>query len=162
VVAPLFWLTVAGLPGALAYKAVNTADSMIGHKSERHLAFGWAAARFDDLINLPASRLAALWLVAAAALLPGQSSPRAWATLRRDARHHQSPNAGWPEAAMAGALGVRLAGPRSYDGATVEEHWMGDGRGEIGAADIRAALLLYRVACGVQIVVVAALAVAIG
>ena len=158
VVAPLFWMVVAGLPGALAYKAVNTADSMVGHKTPRHLAFGWAAARFDDLVNLPASRLAALWLVLAAALTPGRSAPHAARIVLRDAGNHSSPNAGWPEAAMAGALGVRLAGPRVYHGVEVDDHWMGDGRSELAAGDIRAALGLYRLACALQIVVVAALA----
>jgi len=151
VVAPLFWMVVAGLPGAIAYKAVNTADSMIGHKSPRHLAFGWAAARFDDLVNLPASRLSAFWFVLAAALSPHLSAPRAIGVLFRDARHHRSPNAGWPEAAMAGALGIQLSGPRIYDGVEVAERWVGDGRHELTAHDIRAALELYRAACGLQI-----------
>ena len=157
VVAPLFWMVLAGLPGALAYKAINTADSMIGHKSPRHLAFGWAAARCDDLVNLPASRLSALWLVAAAALL-GLSPGAALATVRRDAGYHRSPNAGWPEAAMAGALGIRLSGPRIYDGVAVEERWVGEGNSELGARDIRRALRLYRTACGLQFAVVAAIA----
>ena len=157
VVAPLFWMMVAGLPGAIAYKAINTADSMIGHKSERYLAFGWAAARTDDLVNLPASRLSALWLVLAAGAVPGLSPGRAIAAVWRDAGHHASPNAGWPEAAMAGALGARLAGPRLYDGDLIEDHWMGDGRSELTAKDIRAALRLYRTACGIQIAVLALL-----
>ena len=157
IVAPVFWLAVAGLPGGIAYKAINTADSMIGYKSERHLAFGWAAARLDDLVNLPASRLSALWLAIAAALVPEALPRRAWETVWRDAGNHASPNAGWPEAAMAGALGFRLAGPRFYDGELVDDHWMGDGRGELGAADIRAALRLYRTACSVQIAVLAIL-----
>jgi adenosylcobinamide-phosphate synthase len=157
VVAPLFWMVFAGLPGALAYKAINTADSMIGHKSPRHLAFGWAAARCDDLVNLPASRLSALWLVLAAALL-GLSPGAALATVRRDAGYHRSPNAGWPEAAMAGALGIRLSGPRIYDGVAVEERWVGEGNSELGARDIRRALKLYRTACGLQIAVLAAIA----
>jgi adenosylcobinamide-phosphate synthase len=154
VVAPLFWLAVAGLPGGIAYKAVNTADSMIGHRNERYEAFGWASARFDDLVNLPASRLSVLWLVLAAALLslsPGQ----ALATVRRDAGHHRSPNAGWPEAAVAGALGIRLSGPRVYGGVRVDERWVGEGRSDLNAKDIRAALKLYRTACGVQIAVLA-------
>jgi adenosylcobinamide-phosphate synthase len=159
IVAPLFWLAVAGLPGGIAYKAVNTADSMIGHKSEKHLAFGWASARFDDLVNLPASRLAALWLIAASTFVSGGSPQRAWATVRRDAGFHRSPNAGWPEAAMAGALGLRLNGPRIYDGETVDDPYMGDGRGEVTVADIRAALKLYRIACGAQIAVLAIIAV---
>lgn len=158
VVAPLFWMVVAGLPGALAYKAVNTADSMIGHKSDRYRAFGWASARFDDLVNLPASRLTALWLIAAAALVPGCSPANAIAAVRRDSHHHRSPNAGWPEAAMAGALGIRLAGPRIYGGVPVDDRWMGDGRAELTASDIRAALQLYRTACGVQIAVIVLLA----
>jgi adenosylcobinamide-phosphate synthase len=159
VVAPLFWMAVAGLPGAIAYKAVNTADSMIGHKSPRHLAFGWASARFDDLVNLPASRLSAFWLVLAAALSPGLSAPRAIEVLFRDARHHRSPNAGWPEAAMAGALGIQLSGPRIYDGVEVAERWVGDGRNDLTARDIHAALDLYRAACGLQIAALVAIVV---
>ena len=151
IVAPLFWMVMAGLPGAIAYKAVNTADSMIGHKTPRHLAFGWASARFDDLVNLPASRLSAFWLVLAAALSPDLSAPRAIEVLFRDAGRHRSPNAGWPEAAMAGALGIRLSGPRIYDGVEVAERWVGEGRSELNADDIRAALDLYRAACGLQI-----------
>ena len=160
VVAPLFWMVFAGLPGALAYKAINTADSMIGHKSPRHLAFGWAAARCDDLVNLPASRLSALWLVLAAALL-GLSPGGALATVRRDAKYHRSPNAGWPEAAMAGALDIRLSGPRIYDGVAVEERWVGEGNSELDARDIRAALRLYRTACGLQIAVLALIALSL-
>ena len=152
VVAPLFWMVMAGLPGALAYKAVNTADSMIGHRTERHEALGWASARFDDLVNLPASRLSALWLMLAAIPL-GLSPAGALRTIRRDASHHRSPNAGWPEAAVAGALGIRLSGPRIYDGVPVEERWVGEGRSELTAKDIRAALKLYRTACGLQIAV---------
>jgi len=161
VVAPLFWMVFAGLPGALAYKAINTADSMIGHKSPRHLAFGWASARCDDLVNLPASRLSALWLVLAAGLL-GLSPGAALATVRRDAGYHRSPNAGWPEAAMAGALGIRLSGPRVYDGVKVEERWVGGGSSELTARDIRAALKLYRTACGLQIAVLAVIALGFG
>jgi adenosylcobinamide-phosphate synthase len=147
VTAPAFWLGVGGLPGACAYKATNTADSMIGHLNARYSAYGWAAARFDDLINLPASRLTALLFIAAAALVPGASAKAAWAAVRRDARHHKSPNAGWPEAAMAGALGLGLAGPRVYGGVLVEDHVMGDGgRREATSTDIRRALALSRIA----------------
>lgn len=147
VVAPAFWLGAAGLPGGIAYKAVNTADSMIGHKTPRHLAFGWAAARFDDLVNLPASRLSGLLIVTAAALMPGASARDAWRAMLRDARFHKSPNAGWPEAAMAGALGLALAGPRSYGGVLVDDVFMGEGgRREANAADIRRALKLYAIA----------------
>lgn len=147
VVAPAFWLGLGGLPGGALYKAINTADSMIGHRSPRYLAFGWAAARLDDLVNLPASRLTALLLVAAAALDREANAGAAWRALRRDAGRHRSPNAGWPEAAMAGALGLRLAGPRVYGAVRVEDGWMGDGRAEATAADVRRALGLYRKAC---------------
>ncbi len=147
VVAPAFWLAVAGLPGAAVYKAVNTADSMIGHRTPRHRAFGWAAARLDDLVNLPASRLTALLIVAACPLVRGASARNAWRAVRRDARHHRSPNAGWPEAAMAGALGLALAGPRSYGGVVVDDVFMGEGgRRAATPADIRRALALYRMA----------------
>jgi adenosylcobinamide-phosphate synthase len=143
VVAPGFWLALGGLPAAAIYKAVNTADSMIGHRTPRHEAFGWASARCDDLLNLPASRLTGGAIVAAAALLPGADARAAWHAMRRDAPGHRSPNAGWPEAAMAGALGLALAGPRRYGGAVVEDAFMGDGRREATARDIRAALRLY-------------------
>ena len=158
VVAPLFWLIIAGLPGAAAYKAINTADSMIGHKTERYHAFGWAAARVDDFANLPASRLAAFWIVLAALLTPKASALEALKATLRDARRHRSPNAGWPEAAMAGALGLRLGGPRIYSGAIVEDHWMGSGRAELTSSDIRAALRMYRAACLIQAATVAAIA----
>lgn len=150
VVAPAFYMAVGGLPGAVAYKTINTADSMIGHRSPRYEAYGWSAARLDDLINLPASRLAALLIVAAAVFLPGCSAVESARAVLRDARHHRSPNAGWPEAAMAGALGLRLAGPRSYGGVVVDDGWMGRGRAEAEPADIDAALRVYRVACAIQ------------
>lgn len=146
VVAPAFWLGVGGLAGAVAYKAVNTADSMIGHRTERHRDFGWASARFDDLVNLPASRLSALLIVLAAFVVPGASPARAWSAVWRDARNHKSPNAGWPEAAMAGALGLALAGPRVYAGVLVDDVFMGDGRREATAGDIRRALKLFWIA----------------
>jgi adenosylcobinamide-phosphate synthase len=155
VVAPAFWMAIAGLPGAAAYKAINTADSMIGHLSPRHAAFGWGAARLDDLVNLPASRLAALLIVAAA--LPDRAAA-AWHAVRCDAPRHRSPNAGYPEAAMAGALGLALGGPRLYGGAPVDDARMGDGRRAATAADIRAALALYRRADAVLIGVVAVVA----
>jgi len=147
IVAPAFWLGLGGLTGAALYKAANTADSMIGHRTPRHEAFGWAAARFDDLVNLPASRLAAGLIVAAALFQPGASAKSAIAAIRRDAPKHRSPNAGWPEAAMAGALGLKLAGPRIYGTRRVEDHWMGDGRAGAKAADIERALALYAKAC---------------
>lgn len=159
VVAPLFWMIVGGLPGCALYKAINTADSMIGHKSERYLAFGGAAAKLDDLVNLPASRLAALWLVAAARFMPGADWRSAALSALTDAPRHRSPNAGWPEAAMAGALGLALAGPRSYGGKRIDDAWMGNGRREATAADIHRALRLYRIAYVLQAATVGVLAV---
>ena len=150
VVAPLFWTALGGLPGGVLYKAANTADSMIGHRTKRHEAFGWAAARFDDLINLPASRLTALFLLVAASLTPGLSAREGWRALWRDAGLHRSPNAGWPEAAMAGALGLKLAGPRVYGDELTQDAFMGSGRAEATAQDIRRALHLYRRALMVQ------------
>jgi adenosylcobinamide-phosphate synthase len=161
VVAPALWLAVGGLAGGAAYKAINTADSMIGHRTPRHRDFGYAAARLDDLVNLPASRLTALLIVGAAALTEGASASEAWKTVWRDASRHRSPNAGWPEAAMAGALGLSLAGPRVYRGVLVEDALMGDGRRDAGPADIRAALALYRRADLLLILLVALLSVAV-
>jgi adenosylcobinamide-phosphate synthase len=140
VIAPLFWALLLGLPGILAYKIVNTADSMIGHKTPRHLHFGRAAARLDDALNwLPARLTASLVIVAASCT---GTAREAWRITRRDARLHRSPNAGWPEAAMAGALGVRLSGPRIYGGKPTIEPWVGDGSAEIGPAKLRQALRL--------------------
>lgn len=149
VVAPLFWLALFGLPGLIAYKAINTLDSMIGHRTPRYILFGRAAARLDDGINWLPARMAGGVLVAAAALMPGAHAAGAWRAMQRDARHHRSPNAGWQEAAMAGALGFALAGPRQYGAEVVDDVWMGDGRRDLDAADIRAALSLYRWACAV-------------
>ncbi|MBW6424433.1 adenosylcobinamide-phosphate synthase CbiB [Rhizobium sp. XQZ8] len=147
VVAPAFWMGIGGLAGGAAYKAANTADSMIGHRNARFEAFGWAAARFDDLINLPASRLTALLFVMAAGFMNSASPENAIKAIRRDAKHHRSPNAGWPEAAMAGALGIALAGPRSYGGVMIEARFMGEGgRTELTHRDIRHALKLARIA----------------
>ncbi len=139
IVAPAFWLALAGLPGLYAYKAVNTADSLIGHKEPRWKAFGWAAARTDDVMNLVPARLAGALIAVAA----GQG----WRVMFRDARHHASPNAGWPEAAMAGALGVRLGGPVAYDGLTTDRPVFGQGPAPT-AADLRCALDIYGRACG--------------
>jgi adenosylcobinamide-phosphate synthase len=161
VVAPVFWLALGGLAAGAAYKAVNTADSMVGHRTDRFAAFGWAAARLDDLVNLPASRLTALLLIAAAGTTPGASAAESLRAVRRDARRHRSPNAGYPEAAMAGALGLALAGPRIYGGIQIDDALMGDGRREATAADIRAALALYRRADALLIALVALLAIAL-
>lgn len=159
VVAPAFWMVAAGLPGAAAYKAINTADSMIGHRTPRHARFGFAAARLDDLVNLPASRLTGLLLVVAAILMPGANPAAGWAAIWRDAHRHRSPNAGWPEAAMAGALGLALAGPRVYGGDLVDDALMGEGgRREATAADIRRALRLFRIADWLLIALIGGLA----
>ena len=161
VVAPIFWTAIGGLAGGALYKAVNTADSMIGHRSERYAAFGSAAARLDDLVNLPASRLAALMLVLAAILMAEASPWEAARAIMRDARKHRSPNAGWPEAAMAGALGLKLAGPRIYGETLVDDAFMGEGKREATAADIFRALALYRRACLIQGIVLCAAAIAV-
>jgi adenosylcobinamide-phosphate synthase len=158
VVAPVFWLVLGGLPGIALYKAINTADSMIGHRTPRHTDFGWAAARLDDLVNLPASRLAALLLIAASVLRMDGSARGAWRAVRRDAAMHRSPNAGYPEAAIAGALDLSLAGPRRYGGVAVEDALMGNGRRDADAKDIQRALALYRAADAILLALVAALA----
>ena len=162
VVAPALWCALLGLPGIMLYKAINTADSMVGHRTPRHERYGWAAARLDDLVNLPASRLAAFWLILAAAITPGASPRSALRATLRDAPCHRSPNAGWPEAAMAGALGLRLAGPRTYAGVRVDDAWMGDGRPGATEADIKRALRLYRTACALQLALALAAALALG
>ena len=154
VIAPLFWFAVAGLPGVLVYKIVNTADSMIGYRTEKHEAFGWAAARLDDALNLLPARFTALliWVVA---------KPRApLHVIRDDAALHRSPNAGWPEAAMAPALGVSLSGPRSYDGTVEVFDWVHDaGRKDAGAGDIDGAVLVLWKAWALALGLVVALAV---
>jgi adenosylcobinamide-phosphate synthase len=157
IVAPVFWLVVAGLPGAALYKTINTTDSMIGHRTPRYADFGWAAARLDDLVNLPAARFAALLLILASVLWNDASAGAAWRAVLRDAARHRSPNAGYPEAAMAGALGLSLAGPRFYAGIHVEDAFMGDGRREAEAEDIRRALALYRCADAILLALLAGL-----
>lgn len=147
VVAPVFWYVLLGFPGLLVYKTVNTLDSMIGHKSERYRAFGWAAARLDDMLNLVPARLAALLIAAAATFVPSGRPFRALKVMARDARHHRSPNAGWPEAAMAGALDLSLGGPRRYPGEVVREKWLGDGRARATHADVNRALSVFALAC---------------
>jgi adenosylcobinamide-phosphate synthase len=160
IVAPALWTAVAGVTGGALYKAVNTADSMIGHRTPRYVDFGRTAAKVDDFVNLPASRLAGALIIAAALFIPGASARDAWRAMLADAARHRSPNAGWPEAAMAGALGVALAGPRSYGGKLVQDHWMGrDGRRTANAGDIRRALRIYRAADALLIVLVATIVV---
>lgn len=147
VVSPIFWYVVLGLPGMLAFKAVNTLDSMVGHKSEKYVDFGWASARFDDLMNFVPARIAGWLLVAAAGLSRAADGHRAAWVMLRDARVHHSPNAGWPESAIAGALGLRLLGPRVYPGEVVEAPWIGEGTAAAAPRHIRLALRLYAVAC---------------
>jgi adenosylcobinamide-phosphate synthase len=143
VVAPALWYALLGLPGIVLYKAINTADSMIGHKSERYLNFGWAAARLDDLVNLPASRLSGLLYAGAAAWGSKERGKAALAAMWRDGPKHVSPNAGWPEAALAAGLGLKLGGPRTYGGLRVELPWMGEGRSDLNRHDITPGLRLY-------------------
>lgn len=159
VVSPVFWIWLAGLTGGAVYKAINTADSIIGHRNARYENFGKPAAQLDDLVNLPGARLSGLLIVAAAALTGGASAGGAWSTMLRDASKHASPNAGYPEAAMAGALDLSLSGPRRYEGKETDGAWFGRGNREAKAADIQAALDLYGRADGLLIALVFALAV---
>ncbi len=150
VVAPVFWYLVGGLPALFACKAINTLDSMIGHLSPRHRAFGWAAARLDTAMNFVPARLAAAFIALGAAFMPLASAGAAFDTMRRFARLHRSVNAGWPEGAMAGALGLALAGPRRYADHTVDDPWIGEGRRQATTFDVRRALAVFVFACLVQ------------
>lgn len=157
VIAPAFWLLLAGLPGLLLYKFTNTADSMIGHRTERYEAFGWAAARLDDVLNVIPARLSAALI----ALTHRASS--AWQSIARDARLHRSPNAGWPEAAMARALGVALAGPRSYGGVRQDYPFVNNtGRKTIGAPEVEAACSALWRSWGAALAFAALIAVVLG
>jgi len=159
VIAPLFWLVLLGLPGIALYKAINTADSMIGHLNDRYRDYGWAAAKLDDLVNWIPARLTAVLITAACFFTPYASPGKAWATTRRDAPKHASPNAGWPEAAFAGALGFTLGGPRSYDGEMVDLPAFGTGKRDLVGSDILRALQLYTATLNVTLVVSIAVAV---
>ncbi|TNE37404.1 MAG: cobalamin biosynthesis protein [Alphaproteobacteria bacterium] len=148
-IAPLFWFAFLGLPGLCAYKAINTLDSMIGHRNERYEYFGKFAARLDDAVNYVPARLTGFLIAGAALFVEGADARGAFAAMFRDAPTHRSFNAGWPEAAMAGALHIALAGPRNYGGEIIEDHWMNEaGRRDATPQDIEAALRLYRVAGG--------------
>lgn len=152
VVAPAFWFALLGLPGLLAYKAINTADSMIGYRNERYTDFGWAAAKLDDLVNWPPARLSVLF-VALAAAMTGHAPMRPVKAALRDAGGHRSPNAGWPEAAFAATLDLSLAGPRTYGSQVVDDAYMNpEGRREAGPKDIARALRLLTAACIAQVV----------
>lgn len=159
VIAPLFWLVLGGLPGIVLYKAINTADSMVGHRSERYRDFGWASARLDDLVNWIPARLTALLLAGAAFWVKQADPEKSWSTALRDARKHQSPNAGWPEAAMAGALGYALGGPRFYGGEIVDLPDLGSGRRDLGPADVRKALELHAMMLNLALGITLAIAV---
>ncbi len=155
VVAPVFWYVLCGLPGLLVYKTVNTLDSMVGHRNERYLAFGFTAACLDDMLNFLPARLAGLLIVSAAVFVPTARPFAALVTMIRDARKHRSPNAGWPEAAMAGALGLALAGPRHYPGYRVDDAWIGaDGRKEAEIRDIGRALSMFVLACVMNVTMI--------
>lgn len=157
IIAPLFWGAVAGLPGIAAYKAINTLDSMIGHRTARHESFGRASARIDDLVNLIPARLSGVLF----ALAAGRGGARALRVMARDARAHRSPNAGWPEAAMAGALDIRLSGPRIYGNDIAQEPWLNATACDPGAGDLRRGLALYRRAMGLGALGLALVALAI-
>ncbi len=159
VVAPIFWYLLFGFPGLIIYKAVNTMDSMIGHRNARYRAFGMTAARLDDVLNLIPARLTGLFLVLAACFTPTANPLRALKTMLRDAGKHRSPNAGWCEAPMAGALGLALAGPRRYSNRVVKDAWMGDGTARAKITDIEKALYMYVVALIINTGWVAAIAV---
>ena len=157
VIAPAFWFLVAGLPGLMLYKLTNTADSMIGYRTERHREFGWCAARFDDLLNLLPARLSALVIAASLGRLDALRG------IARDARLHRSPNAGWPEAAMARGLDVALAGPRSYDGQVRDYPFVHDaGRKTIGAPEIEATCAALWKSWGATLAAAAGLALLAG
>lgn len=155
IVAPVVWGCIAGLPGIAAYKAINTLDSMIGHRNDRYAQFGKVAARLDDLVNLLPARLSGV-LFALVSPRPGASLRVMW----RDARHHRSPNAGWPEAAMAAALGVRLSGPRRYGDRVADEPWLNGDAPDPRGRDIKRGLALYTRAMVVMAAILALLAVA--
>ncbi len=158
VVAPVFWYVLFGFPGLLVYKGVNTMDSMIGHMTPHHKAFGMTAARLDDILNLIPARLAGLFLTLAAVFVPTAHPGMALKVMLRDSGKHRSPNAGWPEGAAAGALNLTLAGPRRYSQRTVSDPWIGDGTARATAQDIGRMLYLYFVACLLNGIWVAAIA----
>lgn len=139
IVAPVFWGAILGLPGIFAYKAINTLDSMVGYKTPKHLHFGWASAKLDDIVNFLPARLTG-WLIA----LTTANRKAAFAVISFDAKKHRSPNAGWPEGAMAGALGVRLSGPRQYEGGMSDEPWVNENGRDVEPADVMRALVIFK------------------
>ncbi len=147
VIAPTFWYILFGFPGLLVSKAINTMDSMIGYKTEKYKAFGMSAARLDDILNLIPARLAGGIIVLAAIFVPKANPIKAFFAMLRDSSKHRSLNAGWPEAAMAGALDIALAGPRRYSSGRIEDSWMGNGSARVTTLDIAKALYVYLIAC---------------
>ena len=143
VIAPVFWYLIAGIPGILMYKTLNTADSMVGHLSPKYRYFGWASARLDDVANFIPARLTALLIFLTALIIPSTKGFKSLRSCLTYANRHRSTNAGWPEAAMAGALDIRIAGPRVYNGIVVNDPWMGDGNPNLRTNDINRALKLY-------------------
>ena len=143
VIAPVFWYLIAGIPGILMYKTLNTADSMVGHLSPKYRYFGWASARLDDVANFIPARLTALLIFLTALIIPSTKGFKSLRSCLTYAKRHRSTNAGWPEAAMAGALDIRIAGPRVYNGIVVNDPWMGDGNPNLRTNDINRALKLY-------------------
>ena len=143
VIAPVFWYLIAGIPGILMYKTLNTADSMVGHLSPKYRYFGWASARLDDVANFIPARLTALLIFLTALIIPSTKGFKSLRSCLTYANRHRSTNAGWPEAAMAGALDIRIAGPRVYNGIVVNDPWMGDGNLNLRTNDINRALKLY-------------------
>ncbi len=158
IVAPVFWYVLFGFPGLLIYKAINTMDSMIGYKTPKYQAFGFSAARIDDIVNIIPARLSGFFIALAALFVPTANPLKAIKIMFRDAGKHRSPNAGWPEGAMAGALNLALAGPRRYPDRTVKDPWIGDGSAMVTHRDIRRALYLYVIACLINAVCIAAIA----
>ena len=156
IVAPAFWMMIGGLPGAALYKAINTCDSMVGYRNARYGAFGWASAKLDDLVNLVPARLTGLLFALATLSVSPPRAAKAWRAMWRDAPKHSSPNAGWPEAAMAGALDVALGGPRAYGGQTSNLPYMGDGATSLSSSTIRKALQLYYLMLGLFIFLIGA------
>lgn len=159
VIAPIFWYVLFGFPGILTYKAVNTLDSMIGYRTIRYRAFGMVAARLDDVLNIIPARLAGLFIVLASAFSPTAKPLQALKVMLRDSKLHRSPNAGWPEGAMAGALSLSLAGPRHYKDQTVDDQWIGSGNRDAKPRDISRALYLYSVACLINAMWISAIAI---
>lgn len=156
VTAPIFWIAIGGLTGGALYKAIETARRVTGRGADSAFGFGWATAWLETLVTFPAARLAALWLIGAAAITAEASASEAWRAVKRDAHRHPLRNAGWPEAALAGALGLRLAGPRAPSGrALMEDAYMGDGRALVTAADVRRGLALFRRAGAIEFIVLA-------